>query len=698
MPKAKKDELDLELIDRTDIEIERTDPPEDEDENIPQYKKKIDLTDEQIIRLRKEVFDHFEALKQQRSPMEKKWDNLDAQYAGEMENNTQSEFALDVPVTPTKIDILVSMGLKAFLKSDPVYAVTSRPGTIRKGQDMVAEHQEDYLDYLFDEEISLEDELRPTLDCSALKGVGFLKIPYHYQQKAKKREEHYSGKDPENEIKRLLQNYPHAMDPTSKDHWIVKKLIDRKDVHFAAEFNETVYNNPKPSHVAITDFWADKDISNYDELCDAQITIEAQHYTWWELKKMEKDGDLENVDEMKYSPGKDPGENSSLITDYKTRKQDIIEVVYCFNEKEESDNPDDEIRIVCWFGVESKAYLGAINYPYYGVECYYIPFHCKKRKKGLWKSGVGETLTSSHLAQNALLNFTLTGAWIQNTVTPIVKEGSPVAAQFLEDRFTHGVPIEVKADVGGIAEELNFLDKPNVHSGELINLLMFLAKYDDDRTRISPGTSGKESPTDPNAPAAKTLALLELSKEAIGDYIDAWAPSFNKIGEISLQLIYQMSREGRKYRHRMRAGAVTGADPFLMISRDEMVAKTNIQTQAMTFAFDKLREKQENLALFQTIGAHVSTKPQAFWELVRTLIKSWSPTWKNKVDQVWPSPEEFNRQQIGTAVQGLQLYLQQIQQQRKLTGAEPQVNMQDFLGLMTQLQAAQMQPPQEEKK
>jgi len=194
---------------------------------------------------------------------------------------------------------------------------------------------------------------------------------------------------------------------------------------------------------------------------------------------------------------------------------------------------------------------------------------------------------------------------------------------------------------------------------------------------------------------------MKQSGISIEDYINCLLPSFNLIGEICLKLIYQMSKEGRTYKQKRRASQVTGQkDIFASLSRDEMVAKTNIQSRARAFAFDKIQEKQENLALYQILRQELaaSGNRQGVHELVRTLIKSWNVTWKNKVDQIWPSPEQFQIEQVQLVGQALQIYLGQIAKQKEATGVEPQVDMNAFMQLFQQVQAQTLMSPEEKAK
>jgi len=699
------------LIDKQDLIITdaEKDTRREEELEIPQYKETVDLTDDQINRLKVEVFDFWQMLKDERASgnWEERWDNLDAQYNGEMDDSTNSEFNLNVPVTKKKVNDLVKFSMKAFFGSDPKFVITSRPGMVQEGKEEVCEHQEDYLDYLLDEEIDLKSPLRKVLHSGILKHIGYLKAVYAYERKKRKREEDYSGEWKKNEetgqreqpgLKLFLENYPQAEEEGNSNHKYFKRLKSGKDISIVVEFNEVVYNNPRFSHVGIKNLWYPLAVEGYQGLCDCQITVEKQEYTWWELKKKEKEGDFINVEDMKF----DVGGKKEAYKNFQQRKYEVIEVVYWFN-LENSDDNEDEIRLVCWFDAsEKKVFLGAIYYPYYLVESYYIPFNITENKEGAYQDGLGEDLTDSHLAQNAVLNFTLTGAWIKNTVTPIVPQGSSVAEQFLENRWTHGIPIEVPVnDMQTIDSGIKFLEKSQVNTQELMNILLFMSKLDDDMSGISSLASGKETPLDPRAPAAKTAMLMKQSGISIEDYINCLLPSFNLIGEICLKLIYQMSKEGRTYKQKRRASQVTGQkDIFASLSRDEMVAKTNIQSRARAFAFDKIQEKQENLALYQILRQELaaSGNRQGVHELVRTLIKSWNVTWKNKVDQIWPSPEQFQIEQVQLVGQALQIYLGQIAKQKEATGVEPQVDMNAFMQLFQQVQAQTLMSPEEKAK
>lgn len=711
-------ELSQDLIQKQELEIEKVPQEElaEREPGVPAYKEKLEYDEEQIERLRDEIFKGLDRMIEERTneKLESKWDECEAQYKGQLAGDTSLEYALNVPITQVKVDSITRLAVKAFLESDPKFSITPRPEMAKTDKwDVTVNRQSDYLDYELDERIKIDSPLRKVIHQACLYDVGIMKMPYAFERSQRRREEFYSAKPqlkqtqqgniliPEG-LESFLSQYPEAVEPGNEGHWVVKQLMAGKDVTFKAEYLEVTYDDPKPAFVDIRDFYVSKDVEGYEGLCKTQLVIERQKYTWFELKQAEANGDFDNVDDCKTIQNDDTkkGQTEPDSYDegnYRTRTYYVLECIYHFNEKD-SDNPDDITKIVCYFEEKSKAYLGAIVYPCDAVESYYIPFYVKDKIPGFYKGGVAEDLRDSHLAQCSILNLMLTEAWMQMTTTPIVRQGSPIVDQFMNKRWKPGVPIEIPIGSMSLDSELGFLDKPNrAVAQQLLPILQHLSKLDDDRTGVSSYMTGKESPTDPSAPAAKTAMLLEQSGINISDYINCLLPSFNKIGEIILQLTYQMSKKGRKI-----ATRVTGGDPFEMISRDEMVAKTNIQSRAAGFAFDKVNEKRENLALFQLMFPILAQSqlgtPEGVYTLAKTLIQSWSPLWKNKVDQLLPEPQQFQQEQFKVCLQALGLYMEQMKAKRELTGVEQQPNFVEFVGLATQMMKQAVSPMVDESK
>lgn len=708
---------DQQTILRTDVEMENVDGNEDIN---PPMTELLDLSEGaggQQERLKTEVFALFETIKQERKEIDGIYDGLEAQYNGEIVEEKFMEFNLNVPVTAVKSDAIERLAVKAFLESDPKFVSSLRPESLRKGitSDQIRQierNQEDYLDYQLDERINIASPLRKTIHQAVILKGGWMKVPYCYKKKRAIREEFYSGKAIESEkigddgkkimiaegMTEFLRNYPKAVLPGDVGQQYFKRLVEFKDARFKSKYWKVVYDDPKPIYVNTKNFWLRKSTEGYDGLCNEQIYFERIPYTYWEMQKMEERDEMVNVELMEFANEK-MGE-SSKIENYKIKEHNILEITYHF--EMEKDNPKSETKIICRFGEENKVFLGAFEYPYDVVECIYVPFYVTDKESGAYKSGIAEKLTDSNMTQNAMLNMMLTEAWLELVSTPIVRQGSTITAQLLSKDFKPGVPLTVGA-TENIKQEIDFLDKPQKAIGaQMIPMLAYLAKLDDGRTGVSDiQATGSADPIDPRAPAKKTRDLLRQSGINIEEYINVMLPSFSKVGEIILQLTYQMSQSGRKFKAKQRAGKITGnEDIFSEISRDDMILETVIQSQAGAFAFDKIDEITKNQLVWQNFRNDpiVSRDPSAVREMARTLMESMSPKWKAKAEKILLSEQLFNQKILGVGVQALQTYMGIVKKQAETTNTEPKPDIQEFLVMVTQMMSQISTPTEQEAK
>jgi len=704
---------DQQTILRTEVEMENVEGNEDIK---PPMTELLPLTDEQIGRLKTECFSLWDTLVQERKEENTKIECLESQYGGEIIPEKYMEFSLNVPVTPMKCDAVERLAVRAFLKSDPKFSSSLRPESVRKGMDRSAirnieRNQEDYLDYQLDERINVASPLRKTLHQSVVFRGGWMKVPYVYKKKRTIREEFYSGKridsgeiGPDKEpifiaegMKEFLTNYPKAVIPGDMGHKYFQQLVKFDDARFKSKYWKVVYDDAKPIFVDTRNFWARKTTEGYDGLCDEQFYAEKVPYTFWEMQKMEERDEMVNASLMEFAT--DKGTEGERIKDYKIKEHDTLEMTYHF--RMDRDNPE-ETKIICRFGKENKVFLGAFDYPYDVVECIYVPFYISDKEPGLYKSGLAEKLTDSNMVQNSMLNMMLTEAWLELVSTPIVKDGSSVANQILSKDFKPGVPLTV-GPTEAVGDQIDFLPKSQkAVAQQMLPMLLYLAKLDDSRTGVNDAqATGNADPTDSRAPAAKTAMLLRQSGINIEDYIDALLPSFNTVGRIILQLTYQMSQSGRKFRTKQRAEKVTGTrDVFSEISRDDMILDTVIQSQAGAFAFDKIEEINKNTIVWQSFRTDpiVSRDPDAVREMALTLMESVSPTWKAKAEKILLTTEQFDQKIAGVGIQAMQTYMQILAKESDTSGVEAQPDIRKFFAIVEQMMAQVSTPTEEEAK
>ena len=129
-----------------------------------------------------------------------------------------------------------------------------------------------------------------------------------------------------------------------------------------------------------------------------------------------------------------------------------------------------------------------------------------------------------------------------------------------------------------------------------------------------------------------------------------------------------------------------------------MILQSVIESKASSFDFDKINEKRENLALYQVLRQEpiVAQNPKAVHEMVRMLLKSWSPSWKAKADKLVLTNEEFNAELTSIGVQALIQYMKTIKANEEVTGEKAPPDFQEYLGMAYQM-INQVVNPVEEK-
>lgn len=644
---------------------------------IPIYLEKLELDDETKKRLVKEVFDELDVIKEQRETdkLEQKWDALDRQYEGKLDEDTRRMFNLSKQTTKVKIDKAVNMELDALFQSDPIYAVTPRPEFAKNYGIEICQAQQDFLDYKLDV-LPFRQGIEPVLHSSNLKGTGWLKIVHDIKQVDRKREERYT------DLAEFLRNWPDAMIDYPG---LVKRLQEGKEITIIAEYKDTIKNDPGFKAVDLKNFYCRTNVDGYDGLKSTQLTAERIAYTYWELRQEEAKGTLFDIDKLI----EDEKAEDKKVKNYQTKTFNILECVYSARLKESDKKCT---KIVLWIDEEKKCIIGSILYPWMMIDCYYLPFYVKYKKAGcIYQPGIGEDLTDNNIAESVILNVMLESAYINNLITPLTKD-EDVIAQFNENRFTPGLPIHGKP---GDVDFLQKYQKPPDING-LMNVLYYIQQSNDDVSKVTSAMSGRESPIDPDAPASKTIALLQYSQVDIQAYLKNLAPSFNEIGYILLNMYYQISKEGVKYR--IGAERVVGGDPFGVMERSDLIARTAIQTMAYAYSFEKNQENAKDLALYQTIRMEplIARNPEAVHLMLKHIINSWSEKWKNIGDKLMPSVEDLKKQEYAIVLQAVVQYIQAVVQDAKVTGTQPQFNLQALLPMVNDLKAGLATAPDPE--
>lgn len=720
---------DLEKDDIAELDGQYSLRPQDKKEvkrnetldDVPNYRIRLDLDENQRERLTKQFQEEFRALLNERNTLglPAKWAALDRQYDGIMKKNSKLSFNLHTHQSKIKTDAIVRALNEAFLDSQPMVDVTPRPEFWKeqdKSGDDVCEKQQQFIQYEMEENIQPSADITRVGMCAVKKFVGVMKLEWLYEKELRKREESYVG---ENEIVGVdQQGQPQVENKALKEfegnypNWHERGYASLHDriakggtVNLVVEYLDTLYNSAKWRHVSIEDFYVRNSTFYNDGLKKAHLVVERDTMTYWELLKKEKNEEFENVDDIcQMYPTASMSEGGTKI-DYKNNDYSVLEATIYFKLDE---NDEEETKIKAWFAeidgeqekqTDGQRYelFGAILYPYFAFDIDYKAFYVKLNNDGFYggAKSIMWDLKDSNVAQDAILNLSLHSMYIRNILTPIVKEGSEIEAMFIENRWQDGRPLPVDAMTEKVEDAMAFVQYPQINLQDFLALGAQMQKIDSDVSGVNPGISGRESPSDPHAPATKTIALLNQSGINIKDYIRTFLPSFNAMVSDTLQLYYQMSQEGKKFKVSYKSRKVTGQDAFASITRDEMVARTNIQARASAFAFDKVSEKQDNMMGYQMLATSpvAATQPEAYYKALILALGSISPAWKSFTETDILSPKEFQQKQQQVAVQAVAKLLELKQLQAKVVGGQvPPLNPQEAGAAVTQAQAESANP------
>ncbi|RLB39180.1 MAG: hypothetical protein DRH12_11860 [Deltaproteobacteria bacterium] len=639
-----------------EYKITPTSQEEKEQQDI-EFQPRIDLTPEQeieIINIIEQNLEHIEA-QRAKDGSEARWEELDNQYWGIVRENPNTIFNLHQFLTLSRIRRIKSRIFQAFFESDPIFNISPRPGFAQKKGFDIAEAQEQFLDYEFDSEITIESPFKKSLHEACLKDGGILKLIWERDREWVRQRETYEG-TPKG-LQRFLDTYP---DAEQRYPHLVEQLRNGESIDIMVDKREVVYDAPKFYHVPFKNFYIDLNTEGIEGLRKAKFFAELQVYRWDELLEEVEENrfDKEKVEQLRYT-----FDSEGRLAEDPNYMNETFNIFECNLFYQLSPNKKPK-RIVVWYCRDKRVILRAIHYPYQHGRPYYIPLFITEEMPGWHQPGLGKILQPANLIANSVTNFLLDNAFTRNTPLLRTSPNSPVAQQLLAKTWKIGDPL--------IAEK-GEVEAFSLSTGSLSDLIVLLKLNEhiaDDISGAPSGyLSGRADPTDPDAPAQKTLLLLRETNLNIKDFIMTLIPSFQEMAYQTLQLFAQF-RGTATYKLRHAIGEEK--KKVFEITPEELRFRTNVTPNAMSFVFDKLNEKRENLALIKVLTENplsrqfLEQSPRTVWNLFHILIKSWSDKWNQKVNEIWPTVEEVEKYLIKLQEQAIEnVYKRKVEEAKK---------------------------------
>ena len=567
---------------------------ETDQENTLEYQEKINLSPEQEEEIIKIIDANLEMIETQRAEdkSEERWEQYENQYWGVVEENPNMLFNTHIFLTLKHGRRLKSRLYQAFFESDPIFSVSPRPADAKKEGGESAEAQEQFLDYELDSEIILKSPMRKAFHQATMHDGGILKLPWERDKEYTRRKVTYKGGPGLAQLEKdcseinIYEQFPEY----------VARLEAGEELTLVLTKPEIVYDAPRPYYLDFKDFFIDLKTDGLLGLRKSKFHAERQHYNWYELKEEIEEGRFDENSVISLIVEIDNENKVAFNPNYLTKDYMIFECNLYYDIKGNG-KPK---RIVVWYSRDKKVILSAIHFPYDHGRPYYIPFWITEERQGWHQPGLCRILQPQNIIANAGTNLLLDNSFYQHTPLLRTSPNTTVAAQMLSKTWRIGDPLVAeKGEVEAFSLRTGSL-------GELMALLNQNEHMADETSGVgSPYLSGQSDPTDPDAPAKKTTALLRETNINIKDHILCLAPSFQELAYQILQLFAQFRGTAQ---YKLKKNSVIGNEKlFKNISAEQLRLRTNITPNAYSFSFDKINQKRENLALVQFL----STNPVA---------------------------------------------------------------------------------------
>ena len=581
-------------------------------ETSPATYLQIDLEGEARTNLEKWVSDHWEQIESQmqdifsrfvreRNAFDGKMPGADYPYPG--------AFRVNYPVTKRKVREVSNRRKQAYLDSDPIWAVT----TDRPDLQDVAQDVEHGLDTAVDHEMESEDDIAQSEFESTLHGCGLLEAGWEYLEETRRRVESYDGFDGKTiqSLQGLVDfetNYPNWRE--SPDGRKVHRQIEKgKAQRFEASYTTPTRNQPVLRYIPCASSRVYPATDGYAGLRTTPIYGYVKVFTQAELKDL---SDQEYLDEGQYERlVKGPGDS--------TKPTDQMEEYEVFIATIRYQLPGDDriLRYKVWQERITKVILRARAYPWWYGEPDLIPLYLRQEEPGFYKPGLAEDVKDDHTVMNVLLGMFLNGADMVHAMKFKVKQGSLAERHLLRRSWSPHIPMPYEKD----PSEVDPMPSSTASLDPLVTGMELMRRNADEGTGTSSLQSGRESPTDPSAPAAKTAMLLQQVEPQTKEFIRSMQQGFRQAGRWVIWLYYQGTALGW-------IESMPGAEGVAPEDLPELADALN--PRAMLFEGDRVQRQERNMALLEIFQKVYAQRPDVIGQVFRIVLSQWDSEWARR--------------------------------------------------------------------
>lgn len=507
----------------------------------------IELTPEQEQKLLTYLKDEIGQALSDRSLKEQDWAKWEKAYEAKPDEQRKS-FPWDgaanivVPLIGEKVDSIVSR-MMVLWKVVPFWTAKS----FDKTMDSVVGGFEKLLNWANVNELRLSRVVRPTIGCTVKMGDGFARFEWK-------------------EDTRLVKQYDEQDNVVEKPH--------------------TFYDGPCYIHRpldAIIFPWNAKCIQTSPWLADTE------RYRWGDLKRMELQGILFDVDRLKGKESAQPAGTTAEAQATNSRMQmSPRKTITCYRVWLDYDIDDDEQdeKIVVWVDEDFKFLLSKTYHPYWHQKRPYLHFKLFPRDNHAYSMGVCEYLMDMQEEITTVHRQRIDNATLANIRWALVRSGSPMAKPGFK---LHPGKLSVTDDPAGDFVPQQF--------GEVypssVNEEMIIQSLSEKRIGLSEQALGKAPRKET---ATTTLALIQEGNRRLDDTMEMSKETLSEMAVMYIQLHQQFKPKGKAIRYLGPDGQIV--EQAIQIPRERIEGKVFFEVTAASEAASKEIQRQQLITLF----------------------------------------------------------------------------------------------------
>jgi len=334
--------------------------------------------------------------------------------------------------------------------------------------------------------------------------------------------------------------------------------------------------------------------------------------SWNDLKKGEAEGRYHNIDRVMKSAGvsyedsivdrernSEEKKKNEQTTDYKKIPYNAYKIIYNY------DIDDDGLTEKLIFTYLYKEGI-IIKVEYWDENLFFVPHYIELRPGRF--DGIGVVKSTEPMNDNADKIWNLRNNVARMVCSPSFKAKIGSSFDPTAQEFYPGVVfwLENPDDVEQWVLINNF---PELYNEEIL-----LDKYIQQRTGVTAGQMGRESASDPNAPASKTIALIQESNILINDDIACLRDGIEEVYYRIIQMCAKYLPEDDKYLIK-----------YGLKKEDLKVSLDEIFLNGISASINKETRREEEMRFYAMYSQDplIATDPQTKRKMLKNVFASW---------------------------------------------------------------------------